>query len=243
MLRVLLDRGARPVGDERQCHAVAVDARAPRFDGGIVTRLDCISFGIVVDKYARRFYDEGEDFWPKRYAIWGRLVAQQPDQTANVIIDSKSIDLFMPSVFPPIEAGSIHDLATRLALDPAALAQTVTAFNQATQPGTFDPAALDDCRAADLTPPKSHWARPLDRPPYYAYPLRPGITFTYLGVAVNEKAQVIMQDGQPASNIFAAGEIMSGNILGKGYMAGFGMTIGTVFGRIAGKEAARHVRD
>jgi tricarballylate dehydrogenase len=243
MLRVMLDRGARPVGDERQCHAVAVDARAPKFDGGIVTRLDCISFGIVVNKDARRFYDEGEDFWPKRYAIWGRLVAQQPDQTAYVIIDAKSIDLFMPSVFPPIEAGSVHELANRLGLDPKTLVQTVTAFNQSIQPGNFDPAALDDCRTTDLAPPKSHWARPLDRPPYYAYPLRPGITFTYLGVAVNEKAQVIMQTGRPASNIFAAGEIMSGNILGKGYMAGFGMTIGTVFGRIAGKEAARHVRD
>jgi tricarballylate dehydrogenase len=94
-----------------------------------------------------------------------------------------------------------------------------------------------------LTPPKSHWARPLDTPPYYGYPLRPGITFTYLGVRVNERAQVVMQDDRPAPNIFAAGEIMAGNILGQGYMAGFGMTIGTVFGRIAGKEAVRHVID
>jgi tricarballylate dehydrogenase len=80
----------------------------------------------------------------------------------------------------------------------------------------------------------------LDTPPYYGYPLRPGITFTYLGVTVNEQAQVIMQNDQPAPNIFAAGEIMAGNILGKGYLAGFGMTIGTVFGRVAGKEAARY---
>ena len=81
-LRVLLDHGAKPVGDSRQCHAVAIDARAPKYDGGIVTRLDCIPFGIVVNTYARRFYDEGENFWPKRYAIWGRLVAQQPHQVA-----------------------------------------------------------------------------------------------------------------------------------------------------------------
>ena len=78
MLRVLIDQGVKPVGDPRQCHAVAIDARAPKFDGGIVTRLDCVSFGIVVNKDAKRFYDEGEEFWPKRYAIWGRLVAQQP---------------------------------------------------------------------------------------------------------------------------------------------------------------------
>jgi tricarballylate dehydrogenase len=240
LLRVLLDQGAKPVGDPRQCHAVAIDARAPKFDGGIVTRLDCVPFSIVVNKHARRFYDEGEDFWPKRYAIWGRLVAGQPDQIAYSIIDSKSIDLFMPSVFPPFQADSITEMATKLALDPTELSRTVERFNQATRPGKFDPAALDGCMTDGLDPPKSNWARPLDTPPYYGYPLRPGITFTYLGVTVNEKAQVVMQDDQPATNIFAAGEIMAGNILGKGYMAGFGMTIGTVFGRIAGEEAVRH---
>jgi tricarballylate dehydrogenase len=109
------------------------------------------------------------------------------------------------------------------------------------RPGTFDAAELDDCVTEGLTPPKSHWARPLDTPPFYGYPLRPGITFTYLGVTVNERAQVIMQNNTPAPNIFAAGEIMAGNILGQGYMAGFGMTVGTVFGRLAGKEAVRYV--
>jgi succinate dehydrogenase/fumarate reductase flavoprotein subunit len=194
----------------------------------------------LANKHATRFYDEGEDFWPKRYAIWGRLVAQQPDQIAYSIIDSKSMDLFIPSVFPPIEADSIEELAVKLQLDPTVLDETVTDFNQAIRAGTFDPAVLDDCRTQGLTPPKSHWARTLDTAPYYGYPLRPGITFTYLGITVNENAQVILQNGQPLANIFAAGEIMAGNILGKGYLAGFGMTIGTVFGRIAGKEAARY---
>jgi tricarballylate dehydrogenase len=240
MLRVLLDQGVKSVGDPRQCHAVAIDARAPKFDGGIVTRLDCVPFGIVVNKQANRFYDEGEDFWPKRYAIWGRLVARQPDQIAYSIIDSKSIDLFMPSVFPPIEANTISELATKLELDPPALEETVTSFNNATRSGAFDATVLDNCQTEGLEPPKSHWARPLDIPPFYGYPLRPGITFTYLGVTVNERAQVIMQGDQPVPNIFAAGEIMAGNILGKGYLAGFGMTIGTVFGRIAGREAARY---
>jgi len=243
MLKVLFDNGAKPVGDPRQCHAVAIDARAPKFDGGIVTRLDCVPFGIVVNKYARRFYDEGEDFWPKRYAIWGRLVAGQPDQIAYSIIDSKSIDLFMPSVFPPVEAESISEMAAKFELDPAALKETVAVFNTATRPGTFDSTVMDDCSTEGLEPSKSHWARPLDTPPYFGYPLRPGITFTYLGVAVNERAQVIMHDDRPATNIFAAGEIMAGNILGKGYMAGFGLTIGTVFGRLAGKEAARYAID
>lgn len=241
VLRMLLDKGVKPVGDPTQCHAVAIDARAPEYDGGIVTRLDCVSFGIAVNKNAKRFYDEGEDFWPKRYAIWGRLVAQQPEQTAFSIIDAKSIDLFMPSVFPPIEANSISEMADKLGLDPAMLEETVAEYNQSVEIGTFDPGELDDCTTKGLDPPKSHWARPLDTPPYYGYPLKPGITFTYLGVTINEHAQVVFENGQTSPNMFAAGEIMSGNILGKGYLAGFGMTIGTVFGRLAGKEAASYV--
>lgn len=241
VLRLMLDKGAKQIGDPRQCHAVAIDARAPKYDGGIVTRLDCVSFGIVVNKKGHRFYDEGEDFWPKRYAIWGRLVAKQPDQIAYSIIDSKSINLFMPSVFPPVEADSLEELAKKLELDPAQLESTVAEFNAATSPGNFDPGELDDCVTHGLEPQKSHWARPIDTPPYYGYPLRPGITFTYLSLEVNEKAQVLTADDKPFANIFAAGEIMSGNILGQGYMAGFGMTIGTVFGRVAGKEAASYV--
>jgi tricarballylate dehydrogenase len=243
LLRMLLDAGVAATGDPRQCHAVAVDARAPRFDGGIITRLDCVVFGIVVNRDARRFYDEGEDFWPKRYAIWGRLVAQQPGEIAWILFDAKSRNLFMPSLFPPVEAPTVGDLAARLGLDPSRLTATVDAFNAATRPGRFDPAVLDDCRTEGLTPPKSHWARPLDTPPFYAYPVRPGITFTYLATRIDQTARVMLEDGRSSPNLFAAGEIMAGNVLGKGYAAGIGMTIGRVFGRIAGEGAARHVRN
>jgi tricarballylate dehydrogenase len=239
VLRSLLDNGAEPVGDPKQCHAVAIDARAPKFDGGIVTRLDCVPLGIVVNQQGERFYDEGEDLWPKRYAIWGRLVAQQTGQIAWSIIDSKALGKFMPSVFPPIRGETIRELAAKLGLDPAALASTVDRFNQAVRPGRFDHEVLDDCHTCGLTPEKSHWARAIDTPPFLGYPLRPGITFTYLGVKVNPSAQVLMRDGHPARNIFAAGEIMAGNILGKGYLGGLGMLIGTVFGRLAGREAVR----
>jgi tricarballylate dehydrogenase len=240
VLKLMLECGAQPVGDPTQFHAVAVDARAPKFDGGIVTRLDSVSLGIVVNNHGERFYDEGEDFWPTRYAIWGRLVAQQPNQIAFSIIDAKAIGHFMPSVFPPKEAGSIPELARMLGLAPEALVRTVSAFNRAVVKGSFDHAALDDCRTEGLAPNKTHWARPLDTPPFLGYPLRPGVTFTYLGLKVDARARVLMTNGEPAANIFAAGEIMAGNILGQGYVAGVGMTIGTVFGRIAGKEASRH---
>jgi len=239
VLKLLLETGAQPVGDATQCHCVAIDARAPKFDGGIVTRLDCVPLGIVVNKNGERFYNEGEDLWPKRYAIWGRLVAQQPDQIAWSIIDAKASGKFMPSVFPAIEANTIEELARILQLPVERVAATVRTFNEAVSPGAFDHTSLDGCRTRGLNPDKTNWARKLDTPPFLAYPLRPGITFTYLGVKVDEHAAVQMSDGRRAANIFAAGEIMAGNILGKGYLAGFGMTIGTVFGRIAGREAAR----
>ena len=242
VLKMLLAAGAESIGDPTQCHAVAIDGRAPKFDGGIVTRLDCVPLGIVVNRDGERFYDEGEELWPKRYAIWGRLVAQQPDQIAYSIIDQKVVGRFMPSVFPPIQSDTIEGLAAALGLPPAKVRATVDAFNRSVRPGTFDHTLLDDCRTDGLAPPKSHWAQAIDQPPFWGYPLRPGITFTYLGVRVNERAQVLFTGAGPSPNIFAAGEIMAGNILGKGYPAGTGMTIGAVFGRIGGKEAAHAAR-
>jgi tricarballylate dehydrogenase len=243
ILKLLIDRGVEQIGDPTQCHAVAIDARAPKFDGGIITRLDCVIFGIVVNKNAQRFYDEGEDIWPKRYAIWGRLVAAQPDQIAYIIFDATSLNSFMPSLYPPIKAASIRELAGKFELDPGALDKTVNEFNAAVRPGHFDHTVLDDCRTEGLTPPKTHWARRIETPPYYAYPVRPGITFTYLGTRVNKQARMLMSDGKPSANMFAAGEIMAGNVLGRGYAAGIGMTIGSVFGRIAGREAAANARN
>ncbi len=241
VLKMLLERGVQPVGDATQCHAVAIDARAPKFDGGIITRLDCVVFGIVVNKQAQRFYDEGEEVWPKRYAIWGRLVAAQPDQIAYIIFDASSLELFMPSLYPAIAAGSLAELAAKFGLDAAVLEKTVADFNAAVRPGSFDHTTLDDCRTDGLTPPKTHWARRIEKAPFYGYPVRPGITFTYLGTRVDRSARMMLRDGGPSANMFAAGEIMAGNVLGRGYAAGIGMTIGSVFGRIAGQGAAAHV--
>ena len=240
ILRLLIDSGSQTVSDSTQCHAICVDARAPRFDGGIVTRVDSITLGIVVNHEARRFYDEGEELWPKRYAIWGRLIARQPGQIAYSIFDSKSAGMFIPPAFPPVTGATIPELAQALSLHPGTLKDTVAQYNAAVRPGEFNHALLDNCQTQGIEPAKSHWARRIDAPPFYAYPLRPGITFTYLGVAVNEQAQVLFSSGKASPNIYAAGEIMAGNILGSGYLAGLGMTIGNVFGRIAGEEAARH---
>jgi len=237
LLRFMLDAGADAIGDPTQAHMVAIDARAPLYDGGICTRLDTVSLGVVVNRDAQRFYDEGEDFWPKRYAIWGRLVAHQPGQIAYSIIDAKAVGRFMPAVFPGLSAATLPELARQIGLDQTRFMETLTQYNTACRVGQFDHTVLDDCHTEGLAPAKTHWARPIDTAPFYAYPLRPGITFTYLGLKVDEHAAVHF-GGRPSDNLFVAGEMMAGNVLGKGYTAGVGMSIGTAFGRIAGTRAA-----
>jgi tricarballylate dehydrogenase len=236
-LKQMMNLGADIIGEPSQSHCVAIDARAPLYDGGIVTRVDCVSLGVMLNREARRFYDEGEDFWPKRYAIWGRLVAQQPGQIGYCIIDRKAIGRFMPPVFPGVQAPTLPQLAQQLGLDEGAFMKTLGDFNAACRVGTFDHTVLDDCHTEGLVPPKTHWARPIDTPPFYAYAVRPGITFTYLGLQTNQDAAVHF-GGRPSSNLFVAGEMMAGNVLGQGYTAGVGMSIGTAFGRIAGAQAA-----
>jgi tricarballylate dehydrogenase len=237
LLRHMIEQRADIVGDPTQAHCVAIDARAPLYDGGIVTRVDAVSLGVVLNREARRFYDEGEDFWPKRYAIWGRLVAMQPGQIGYCIIDSKAIGRFMPPVFPGVKAQSLPELARKLELDEATFMETLGSYNAACRVGTFDHTVLDDCHTEGLSPAKTHWARPIDTAPFYGYALKPGITFTYLGLKTNDKAQVHF-GGAPSANLFVAGEMMAGNVLGRGYTAGVGMSIGTAFGRIAGTQAA-----
>ena len=238
LLRFMMDQGADLIGDPTQAHMVAIDARAPLYDGGICTRIDCVSLGVVVNREARRFYDEGEDFWPKRYAIWGRLVAQQPGQVAWSIIDAKAIGRFMPPVFEGTQAQTLPELARKLGLDEAVFMQTLNDYNAACRQGTFDHTVLDDCHTEGVSPAKTHWARPIDTAPFYAYAVRPGVTFTYLSLKTDATAAVHF-GGQASPNLFVAGEMMAGNVLGKGYTAGVGMTIGTAFGRIAGTSAAQ----
>jgi tricarballylate dehydrogenase len=242
LLKDMIAQGVDTVSDAKQAHMVAVDARAPLYDGGICTRVDCVSFGIVVNQDAQRFSDEGEDFWPKRYAFWGRLVAQQPGQIGYCIIDSKVLGRFMPPVFPGEKADTLEQLANQLGLSQSALRHTVQEYNAACQVGKFDHTILDDCHTDGLVPAKTHWALPIDTGPFYGYSLRPGVTFTYLGLKTDETSRVFFQN-KPSRNLFVAGEMMAGNILGKGYVAGIGMAIGTVFGLIAGEQAQKAAKE
>jgi tricarballylate dehydrogenase len=237
VLRLLLDAGVRPVGDPSRAHMVAVDARGPQFDGGIVTRITAIPHGIVVDRNGQRFHDEGEDARKTHFARWGARIADCPGQIAYLIMDAKGLSRTLPTALPPIQSDTVASLASALELDPAVLEATVRDFNSATT--TADEVPLIERRTRGLTPPKSHAAVALAEPPFSAYPMRPGVTFTHFGVAVDRHLRVVRKDGRPASNVFAAGMIMAANVLGTGYLAGLGVAICAVFGRLAGEQAAR----
>ncbi len=211
VLRSLLAQGVAAVGRADAGHLVAVDARSPEHDGGIVTRVDGMQHGMVVDVSGRRFQDETAVAGETRYAVWGQLVADRPERRATLVVDSDGIGRMPPAIFEPIKAASLPELAALLAVDPANLERSAR-----------------ECGRVRC-------------PPFFATPVRPGIGFTCLGVKVDETARLVMGKGGVCANVFAAGMIMAPNVLGTGYLAGGGMTIGAVFGRIAGEEAARHV--
>jgi len=230
----LLDQGAAAVGEPGACHMVAVDARSPPVDGGIVTRVLGIPAGIVVDRSARRFHDEAADLGQTRYAAWGQLVARCLGQIAYLVLDAPAEAGLRRPLFPPLRAPTIAGVAAAAGLDPIVLEATVAGFNAAIHVGA--------AHTEGIAPAKTRWARPIATPPFAVIPIRPGISFTCHGVKTDERARVVMADGRAVANLFAAGMIMAPNILGTGYLAGAAITIGGVFGRIAGEEAARHAR-
>jgi tricarballylate dehydrogenase len=138
-------------------------------------------------------------------------------------------------------ADTLPELARKLQIPEDRFMQTLNHYNAACRESTFDHTTLDDCHTEGVTPAKTHWARTIDIGPFYGYAVRPGVTFTYLGLKTDETAAVRFAD-VPSPNLFVAGEMMAGNVLGKGYTAGVGMSIGTAFGRIAGTRAAQSAR-
>jgi tricarballylate dehydrogenase len=215
----LLDAGARGIGDPTTCHVVAVDARGPKFDGGIVTRVTAIPYGLVVDQNADPVTVASRDTGRSRYARWGPRIAACPGGVAFLILDAVGLNRAAPTALPPVTADSIAALAEALALDGAALGGAVDAFNA--ERGSRRPSILT--------------------PPFFAFPLRPGLTFVHYGLAVDDRMRVTMADGRGAETLFAAGMIMAANVLRRGYLAGFGITLSAVTGRRAGEAAARHV--
>jgi tricarballylate dehydrogenase len=241
-LEVALDLGAKPAGDFQGSHATPVDANAPAVGQIQLTdKTNRLSYpySIMVNTLGRRFVDEGEDLGQYTYAKIGHAILAQPGTVAYQIFDQKTVQLLEErySTGTPVVAETLEELAGKLTISPDVLRQTVEEFNAAVQPGEFNPAAKDGKSTRGLDPPKSSWALPIDTPPYTAYPVACGITFTYGGVAIDTKARVLDTSDKPIDRLYATGEI-TGGFFYYNYPGGAGLMRGAVFGRLAGTHAA-----
>ena len=244
MLESALDAGAQPAGHYGGAHASPLDADAPKVgDLRLTDKMSRYSYpySVMVNLDAQRFVDEGEDEVWLTYAKTGAAIRAQPQALAVQLFDQKTIHLLEPrySTGTPIEANTLEELADKLGLDRNTLRATVDTYNAATTGGGFDPFIKDGLRAEpEGQPPKSNWATPLDDPPFTAYRVTCGITFTYGGLKIDENARVIDKAGRAMRNLYATGEI-AGDFFYHNYPAGTGLMRGAVFGRIAGAEAAK----
>lgn len=245
-LNMALRAGAQPYGNWSGCHSVAWDVNAPPF--GDLTIGDQFQkhnypFGIVVNARGERFLDEGANFHSHTYAKYGAEILKQPGMFAWQVFDAKVSHLLRSEYrirrVTKAEAGTLEDLAKQLAgVDAEAFLTTAQAFNAACRTDIrFDPNVLDGRRTEGLAIDKSNWANPLDTPPYHAYHVTTGITFTFGGLKVSEKAEVMDRYGGTVPGLYAAGE-MVGGLFYQNYASGTGLMSGATFGRLAGAHAA-----
>jgi tricarballylate dehydrogenase len=249
-LRMALDIGAAPAGHWSGAHAVAWDLNAPPFgdlDVGDRFQKHGYPFGIVVNAKGERFLDEGRDFHSYTYAKYGREILTQPGMFAWQVFDQKVVHLLRDEYRIPRttkeKADTLEALAARLeGVDRQGFLATVAAFNAAPRPDVpFNPNIHDGLRTMGLALEKTNWAQRLDRPPYEAYGVTTGITFTFGGLKITNDAAVEDTTGQPIPGLFAAGEI-AGGLYYHNYASGTGLMAGAVFGRIAGRGAAKAAR-
>ena len=245
-IKMALDIGAQPFGHWSSCHAVAWDLNAPPFGDRKVGELfqkHSYPLGIIVNVKGERFLDEGADFRNYTYAAYGRELLNQPQRTAFQIFDSKVIPLLRDEYrireVTKAETSTIEQLARKLETNVDGLCRAVREFNAAVQPADFNPAVLDGKGTDGITPPKSNWALPLDSPPFVGYAVTTGITFTFGGLRINLKGEVLNTENNVIPGLYAAGELVGG-LFYYNYPGGSGLMAGAVFGHLAGSEAARH---
>ena len=244
-IRAALDIGAQPFGHWSGCHAVAWDLNAPPYGDRNIADLfqkHSYQFGLIVNVESKRFVDEGADFRNYTYAKYGREILCQPQRAAFQLFDDKTKHLLRDEYSIPqasvVRASTIGELADGLGIQREALEQTVAEYNDAIQPGEFDPTALDGKRAAGIEPPKSNWALPLDTPPYAGFAVTCGITFTFGGLRIDSGGQVLDTEDAKIPGLYAAGELVGG-LFYVNYPGGAGLMAGAVFGRLAGASAAQ----
>jgi tricarballylate dehydrogenase len=199
--------------------------------------------GVIVNVRGERFVDEGADFRNFTYAKYGREILHQPQRLAFQIFDQKVVSILREEYrireVTKAEAGTIEELARKLDIDPPGLVRTIVAFNAAVGPGEFNPAVLDGKGTRGIVPPKSNWALPLDSPPFVGYAVTCGITFTFGGLRVTTRAEVLDTDDRPIPGLHAAGELVGG-LFYENYPGGTGLMAGAVFGRLAGAQASAY---
>jgi tricarballylate dehydrogenase len=240
-MMMALGLGAQSTGQWSGCHAVLLGADSPDMEAASEhLGRSSYPYGILVDMNGKRFVDEGEDFFSYTYAKFGREILQLPWRTAFQVFDSNVKSLLRPEYNRGtcISADSIEALARKLPdLEGENFVRTVKEFNEATQDSLFDPSKKDGKSTKGITPVKSNWAQRLDSPPFYAYPVTCGITFTFGGLKITEKAEVVDTEGNIIKGLYGAGEITGGSFY-HNYPGGAGLMKGAVFGRIAGTSAA-----
>ena len=247
-LRMALAAGAERAGNWGGCHAVGADANAPRHGDfakpGDIWKKHSYPYGVLVNKNGRRFVDEGADIRNHTYAQYGREILRQPGGIAWQIFDAQARPLLRSEYRRPeaakFQADSVHGLAAQLDLDRGQFLRTVAEFNNAVQDGEFSPDRKDGKSTRGLRPPKSNWALRLENPPFLAFPVVCGITFTFGGVRIDSRGAVL-RNGAAIPGLFAAGE-MVGDVFRESYPGGAGLMSGAVFGKIAGAESAKFAK-
>ena len=242
-LRMALEIGALPWGQWSGCHATPINAEAPAFgDRQLTDKTNRLSYlyGVMLNRPGLRFVDEGEDQALFTYAKFGGAILQQPGGVAWQIFDAKVTPLLEPryATSQPVVADRLDDLIRRLDLDHETALRTLAEFNAAAGEGSFNPGERDGMATRGLALPKSNWAQKIDTPPFRAYPVTGGITFSFGGLKVNRAAQVLATSWEPIPRLYACGE-MVGGLFHHNYPGGSGLMSGAVFGRIAGTSAAR----
>ncbi len=244
-IRMALDIGALPWGHWSGCHSVQWDLNAPwHGDRKVGDNFQKHSYplGLMVNLQGERFVDEGADFRNYTYVKYGRAVIEQPRRTAFQIFDQKVVHLLREEYrireVTKAEDMTLEGLARRLEIDVEGFVRTVHAFNAAVQAGTYNPAVKDGKGTRGIAPPKSNWALPLDSPPYLGYGVTTGISFTFGGLKITLDGQVVDCEQRPIPGLYAAGELVGG-LFYHNYPGGAGLMAGAVFGRIAGRSAAR----
>jgi tricarballylate dehydrogenase len=241
-LRMAIEIGALPHGQWTGCHSTPIDAGAPPHgDRELTDKTNRLSYmyGVLVNARGRRFFDEGEDFQFYTYAKLGGIILNEPSGVAHQIFDSKVTGLLEGryKTGQPLVANTLRQLVEQLPVDKVTCLETLEKYNAAVEAGRFDPTIRDGLRTKGLELPKSNWAQRLDAPPFMAYPVTGGITFSFGGLRINDRAQVITTSWTPVPGLYACGE-MVGGLFHTNYPGGTGLVSGGVFGRLAGAHAA-----